>query len=53
MHNVADDVRNCVRKRGKNMKRRLKAEGHKVVQKGKSKHFMVEDFEKSLVKQAN
>ena len=36
-----------------NLKRRLKAEGHKVIPKGKSKHFMVEDFEKSLVKQAN
>jgi hypothetical protein len=34
-----------------NLKRRLKAEGHKVVQKGKSKHYIVEDFEKSLVKQ--
>lgn len=34
-----------------NLKRRLKAEGHKVIQKGRSKHFMVEDFEKSLVKQ--
>jgi hypothetical protein len=36
-----------------NLKRRLKAEGHKVIPKGRSKHFMVEDFEKSLVKQAN
>jgi hypothetical protein len=34
-----------------NLKHRLKAEGHKVIQKGKSKHFMVEDFEKSLIKQ--
>ena len=34
----------------KNIKKRLKAEGHKVIQKGRSKHFMVEDFEKSLVK---
>jgi hypothetical protein len=36
-----------------NLKRRLKAEGHKVIQKGRSKHFMVEDFGKSLVKQLN
>ena len=34
----------------KNIKKRLKAEGHKVIQKGRSKHFMVEYFEKSLVK---
>ena len=34
-----------------NLKRRLKAEGHKVIRKGKSKHFMVKDFEKSVVKQ--
>jgi len=34
-----------------NLKLRLKAEGHKVVQKGKTKHFMVKDFEKSVVKQ--
>ncbi len=33
-----------------NLKKRLKAEGHKVIQKGRSKHFMVEDFEKSLIK---
>ena len=33
----------------KNLKKRLEAEGHKVIQKGISKYFMVEDFEKSLV----
>ena len=33
----------------KNLKKRLKAEGHKVIQKGRSKHFMVEHFEKALV----
>ncbi|MFC1675687.1 hypothetical protein ACFL3G_01330 [Planctomycetota bacterium] len=33
----------------KNLKKRLKAEGHTVIQKGRSKHFMVKDFEKSLV----
>ena len=33
----------------KNLKKRLEAEGHKVIQKGRSKHFMVEGFEKSLV----
>ena len=32
-----------------NIKKRLRAEGHKVIQKGRSKYFMVEDFEKSLV----
>ena len=32
-----------------NLKKRLKAEGHKVIRKGRSKHFTVEDFEKSLV----
>jgi hypothetical protein len=32
-----------------NLKKRLKAEGHKVIQKGRSKHFMVKDFEKSVV----
>ena len=32
-----------------NLKKRLKAEGHKVVRKGRSKYFMVENFEKSLV----
>lgn len=34
----------------KNLKARLKAEGHEIVQKGRSKHFMVKDFERSLVK---
>jgi hypothetical protein len=33
-----------------NLKKRLEAEGHTVIQKGKSKHFMVEDFKKSLIK---
>lgn len=32
-----------------NLKKRLGAEGHAVIQKGRSKHFMVKDFEKSLV----
>lgn len=32
-----------------NLKRRLKAEGHIVIPKGKSKHFMVRDFEKLVV----
>ena len=32
-----------------NLKKRLKAEGHTVIQKGRSKHFMVKDFEKVLV----
>jgi len=32
-----------------NLKKRLEAEGHTVIRKGKSKHFMVKDFEKSLV----
>jgi hypothetical protein len=32
-----------------NLKKRLEAEGHIVIQKGKSKHLMVKDFEKSLV----
>jgi predicted nucleotide-binding protein (sugar kinase/HSP70/actin superfamily) len=32
-----------------NLKKRLEAEGHTVIQKGRSKHFMVKDFEKSLV----
>ena len=32
-----------------NLKKRLEAEGHTVIQKGKSKHLMVKDFEKSLV----
>jgi len=33
----------------KNLKKRLKAEGHTVIQKGRSKHFMVENFEKALI----
>jgi hypothetical protein len=33
----------------KNLKKRLEAEGHRVIQKGRSKHFMVEDFERSIV----
>jgi len=33
-----------------NLKKRLEAEGHIVIQKGRSKHFMVKDFEKSLIK---
>ena len=32
-----------------NLKKRLEAEGYTVIQKGRSKHFMVKDFEKSLV----
>ena len=32
-----------------NLKRRLKAEGHTVIRKGRSKYFMVKDFEKCLV----
>ncbi|MHC4124607.1 MAG: MGMT family protein [Planctomycetota bacterium] len=32
-----------------NLKKRLQAEGHKIIRKGRSKHFMVQDFEKSLV----
>lgn len=32
-----------------NLKKRLEAEGHTVIQKGRSKHFMVKDYEKSLV----
>ena len=32
-----------------NLKEKLKAEGHTVVQKGRSKHFMVADYEKALV----
>ncbi len=31
-----------------NLKNKLQSEGHKVIQKGKSKHFTVENFEKSL-----
>ncbi len=33
----------------KNLKKRLEAEGHTVIQKGRSKHFLVKDFEKLLV----
>lgn len=33
-----------------NLKSRLHAEGHKVIQKGRSKKFVVADYEKSLVK---
>jgi hypothetical protein len=33
-----------------NLKKRLEAEGHTVIQKGKSKHFMVKDFEKAVAK---
>lgn len=32
-----------------NLKKRLEAEGYTVIPKGRSKHFMVKDFEKSLV----
>jgi len=32
-----------------NLKKRLEAEGHIITQKGRSKYFMVKDFEKSLV----
>jgi len=32
-----------------NLKKRLKAEGYTVIPKGRSKHFMVKDFEKTLV----
>jgi len=32
-----------------NLKKRLEAEGHTVIKKVRSKYFMVEDFEKSLV----
>jgi hypothetical protein len=32
-----------------NLKKLLRAEGHHVVKKGKSKHFMVKDYEKALV----
>ncbi len=32
-----------------NLKKRLAAEGHTIIPKGKSKHFMVKDYEKSLV----
>jgi hypothetical protein len=33
-----------------NLKKRLQTEGHTIIQKGKSKYFMVKDFEKFLVK---
>jgi hypothetical protein len=33
-----------------NLKKRLKAEGHTIIRKGKSKYFMVKDFEKVIVK---
>lgn len=33
-----------------NLKKLLRAEGHQVVRKGKSKYFMVKDYEDSLVK---
>jgi hypothetical protein len=32
-----------------NLEKRLAAEGYTVIRKGKSKHFMVADFEKSLL----
>ena len=32
-----------------NLRKRLEAEGHRVIQKGRSRHFMVADFEKRLV----
>ena len=32
-----------------NLKKRLEAEGHTIIQKGRSKYFMVRDFEKSLI----
>jgi hypothetical protein len=32
-----------------NLKRRLETEGHNIIPKGRSKHFMVKDFEKSLM----
>jgi len=32
-----------------NLKKRLAAEGHTIIPKGRSKHFIVKDFEKSLV----
>jgi alkylated DNA nucleotide flippase Atl1 len=32
-----------------NLKKRLQAEGHTIIRKGKSKNFMVKDFEKTLV----
>jgi hypothetical protein len=32
-----------------NLKKRLEAEGHTIIRKGKSKNFIVKDFEKALV----
>ena len=32
-----------------NLKKRLEAEGHTIIPKGRSKHFMVKDYEKSLM----
>jgi len=32
-----------------NLKKRLEAEGHTIIQKGRSKHFMVKDYEKLLI----
>lgn len=32
-----------------NLKKRLEAEGHTVIPKGRSKNFMVKDFEKKLI----
>ncbi|MGD0784764.1 MAG: hypothetical protein ABR969_03010 [Sedimentisphaerales bacterium] len=32
-----------------NLKKRLKAEGHTIIQKGKSKYLMVKDFEKAII----
>lgn len=34
----------------KDLKARLKKEGHEVIRKGRSKYFVVKDFEKTLVK---
>lgn len=36
-----------------NLKRKLESEGHKVVSKGRSKKYVVADYEKSLVKIEN
>jgi len=36
-----------------NLKRKLESEGHKVVSKGRSKKYVVVDYEKSLVKIKN
>ena len=32
-----------------NIKKRLEAEGHAIIRKGRSKHFMVADYERALV----